>query len=64
MSTGQGNRTLPERNVMTLLVMFPGDTSKRRAASMMEDTGIKKKKSLKLEKWVKTRIQNKGNEYA
>lgn len=44
LSTGQGNRTLLEINVMSLLAIFPSDRSRRRAASMMDNTGIKKKK--------------------
>lgn len=46
LSTGQGNRTLLEINVMSLLVIFPSDRSRRRAASMMDNTGIKKKNLL------------------
>lgn len=45
---------------MTLVGMFPGDASRRRAATTMKTT--KFKKSLKLEKWAKNRIPNKGNE--
>lgn len=46
---------------MTFLLCFH-DMS-RRAESMTDNTEIKKKKSLKLEKWVRAGIQNKGNKY-
>lgn len=35
----------------------------RRAERMMDNTEIKKKKKIKLERWAKAGIQNKGNKY-